>query len=232
MKLAIMQPYFLPYIGYYQLISAADVFVVYDNIKYTKRGWINRNRMSINGTDSVFSIPLKKDSDALNISERELAAGFDREKFLNQFRGAYSRAPHFSETFSLLTKIVQFKETNLFRYLHNALLETCTHLRVDTEIRISSEIDVDQNLKGQDRVLAICQALGATTYLNAIGGTQLYSREAFSDRGLGLHFIKSRPYSYTQFGTTFIPWLSIIDVMMFDFPDRITHTINGGYDLI
>ena len=62
-KLGVMQPYFLPYIGYFQLIEAADVFVVYDNIKYTKKGWINRNRMLRNGSDMVFSLPLKKDSD-------------------------------------------------------------------------------------------------------------------------------------------------------------------------
>ena len=87
MKVAIMQPYFLPYIGYFQLIAAVDVFIVYDNIKYTKKGWINRNRILLNGKDVMFSLPLKSDSDYLNIRDRELSADLSRGKLLNQFRG-------------------------------------------------------------------------------------------------------------------------------------------------
>src|SRR6476661_8294965 len=101
-KAAIMQPYFLPYIGYYQLIGAVDLFIVYDNIKYTKKGWINRNRMLVNGSDAMFSLALKKDSDALDVVDRELAADFDRAKLLNQWRSGYRRAPFFKDTFPLL----------------------------------------------------------------------------------------------------------------------------------
>jgi len=93
MKAAIMQPYFLPYIGYFQLMAEVDVLVVYDNIKYTKKGWINRSRISLNGTDVMFSLPLKNDSDALAVRDRQLAADFNRTKLLNQFKGAYARAP-------------------------------------------------------------------------------------------------------------------------------------------
>ena len=95
MRLAIMQPYFFPYIGYFQLIAAVDMFIVYDNIKYTKKGWINRNRMLQNGKDVMFSLPLKSDSDYLDVCERELAADFNRDKLLNQFKGAYRRRPVF-----------------------------------------------------------------------------------------------------------------------------------------
>ena len=98
MKLAIMQPYFLPYIGYFQLIAAVDQFIVYDNIKYTKKGWINRNRLLQNGTDTVFSIPLSKDSDALDIRERQIAADFRRDKLLKQIAEAYRKAPYFGQT--------------------------------------------------------------------------------------------------------------------------------------
>jgi len=86
MKAAIMQPYFLPYIGYFQLMAEVDVLVVYDNIKYTKKGWINRNRISLNGTDVMFSLPLKNDSDALAVRDRQLAADFNRTKLLNHSR--------------------------------------------------------------------------------------------------------------------------------------------------
>ncbi|WP_415838542.1 WbqC family protein, partial [Rahnella bruchi] len=94
MKVAIMQPYFLPYIGYFQLMASADVFVIYDNIKYTKKGWINRNRMLLNGKDSVFSLPLMKGADSLNIAERAISPDFNKMKLLNQFHGAYSKAPY------------------------------------------------------------------------------------------------------------------------------------------
>ena len=101
MRLAIMQPYFLPYIGYFQLIAAADLFIIYDNIKYTKKGWINRNRMLLNGTDKLFSLPLKKDSDFLDIVGREISQDFNPDKLLNQFKGAYIGAPYFVEVYPL-----------------------------------------------------------------------------------------------------------------------------------
>ena len=125
MRLAIMQPYFLPYIGYYQLIAAADIFIVYDNIKYTKKGWINRNRILQNGKDVLFSLPLRNDSDSFDVRDRELAADFKRDKLLNQFGEAYRRAPYFAQTFPLLERIVHFDDTNLFRFLHHSIVKTC-----------------------------------------------------------------------------------------------------------
>lgn len=232
MKLAIMQPYFLPYIGYYQLIAAADVFIVYDNIKFTKKGWINRNRMLLNGTDAMFSLPLKKASDSLDVVDRELAADFDRGKLLNQFKGAYSRAPYFAEVFPLLERIVRFEERNLFRYIHHSITGVCTRLGIETGIRISSDIAIDHGLKGQDKVIALCQAMGADTYINAIGGMELYSRDDFHANGITLKFIQARPFEYPQFGNEFVPWLSIVDVLMFNPADAVTARIRQGFDLI
>ena len=213
---AIMQPYFFPYIGYFQLIAAVDMFIVYDNIKYTKKGWINRNRMLQNGKDVMFSLPLKSDSDSLDVCERELAADFNRDKLLNQFNGAYRRAPHFAQTFPLVEQIVRYEDVNLFRFLHHAIVKTCGHLGLATEIRISSGIAIDHSLKSQDKVLALCNAVGASTYVNTSGGMELYSKETFRDKGIELKFIKSKPFEYAQFGGEFVPWLSIIDVMMFN----------------
>lgn len=216
MKLGIMQPYFLPYIGYFQLLASVDQFIVYDNIKYTKKGWINRNRMLQGGRDEIFSLPLKKDSDSLDVVERELTADFNRDKLLNQFKSAYRRAPHFDQTFLLVEQIVRYEDTNLFRFLHHSIVNTCVYLGIQTEIRISSDIAIDHSLKGQDKVLALCEAVGATTYVNAIGGMDLYSKEIFRERGIDLKFIKSHPFEYEQLGNEFVPWLSIIDVLMFN----------------
>jgi len=232
MRVAIMQPYFFPYIGYFQLIAAVDLFVIYDNIKYTKKGWINRNRMLANGKDEMFSLPLKGDSDSLNIDQRVLAADFNPEKLLNKLSGAYRRAPHFADAFPLVEQIMRYEESNLFRFLHHAIVKTCAHLGIRTEIRVSSGVAVDHNLASQEKVLAICHAVGANTYVNAIGGRELYSAEAFRAKGLDLKFIQSNPFEYAQFGEAFVPWLSIIDVMMFNSYESVKQCVTGSYQLL
>lgn len=232
MKLGIMQPYFLPYIGYFQLIATVDQFIVYDSIKYTKKGWINRNRMLLNGRDAIFSLPLMKSSDSLDIVERELAANFDRGKLLNQFKGAYGSAPQFKLIFPILTRIIQHEDANLFRFVYHSIVRLCEHLDIKTEIRISSEIPIDNTLKGQDRVLALCKATGADTYVNPIGGFDLYSKEEFCVQGIDLQFIKPILIEYAQFGDAFVPWLSIVDVLMFNPLHEIRTCINKNYELI
>ena len=227
-----MQPYFMPYIGYYQLISAVDVFVVYDNIKYTKKGWINRNRMLQNGQDMTFSLPLKKDSDSLDIRERSLSSDFNAEKLLSQLKAAYQKAPCFEQTYPLLEAVVRHQDANLFNFLHHSIVQTCRHLGLKTEIRISSTIDVDHDLRNQDKVLALCTALGATCYVNAIGGMELYSKEVFQHANIDLKFIKSLPFEYAQFDNDFLPWLSIVDVMMFNSLDCIQNQLAVNYELV
>lgn len=232
MRLGIMQPYFLPYMGYFQLIAAVDQFVVYDNIKYTKKGWINRNRFLQNGKDAMFSLSLKKDSDSLDVCERELAADFDREKLLNQLRAAYRRAPHFEQTFPLIEQVVRYPESDLFLFLHNSILQVCAHLGINTKIIVSSGVVIDHHLQAQDKVLALCEALDATSYVNAIGGVELYSKQVFSDKGIELDFIKSLPFEYAQYGDPFVPWLSIIDVMVFNPLHVVQQQITGGHTFV
>ncbi|MER2512270.1 MAG: WbqC family protein [Nitrosomonas ureae] len=222
----------MPYIGYFQLIGAVEVFVVYDNIKYTKKGWINRNRFLQNGADAMFSLPLKKDSDFLDVVERELAEDFNRDKLLNQLRGAYGRAPHFAETYPLLEQIVRYEDRNLFRFIHHSIACICQHLDIRTEIRVFSDIAVDHELKSQHKLIALCQALGADIYINAIGGLDLYEKEAFNACAIELKFIKSKPFEYAQFGAPFVPWLSIIDVLMFNPLNTVSTFINENYELI
>ena len=122
-----MQPYFLPYIGYFQLINAVDVFVLYDNIKYTKKGWINRNRILLNGDADYISLPLKKDSDYLNIDRRFLSDDWDIEKaaILNRIKEAYRKAPYFNLTFEVITAILRNEDTNLFGFLYSSIKQIC-----------------------------------------------------------------------------------------------------------
>jgi hypothetical protein len=231
-RTAIMQPYFLPYLGYFQLIAAVDTFVVYDNIKYTKKGWINRNRYLRNGAAAVFSLPLKGAPDSLDVRDREIAPEFRGETLLAQVRGAYRRAPHFEPTYALLERIMRTEERNLFLFIEQSIRLTCGHLGIATEIRRSSDVPTHGGLRGQDRVMATCEAIGTDMYVNAIGGVELYSPEAFAARGIDLRFIRSRPLEYRQFGAAFVPWLSILDVLMFNSLPLVSEIVSTGYDLI
>jgi WbqC-like protein family len=232
MKTAIMQPYFFPYIGYFQLIASVDLFVVYDNIKYTKRGWINRNRVLLNGKDVMLSLPLKGGSDNLDVREKTLATDFRSDHLLNQLCGTYRNAPHFKQTFPLIERILRQKERNLFNFLHTSITLVCQHLEIATKIKISSDISIDHDAKKQNKVLAICRALGTDTYVNAIGGIDLYSQTDFLAAGINLQFARSKPFVYPQFGGEFVPCLSIIDVMMFNPLSTIKECVHTNYDLI
>jgi len=232
MRIAIMQPYFLPYIGYWQLISAVDTFVVYDNIKYTKKGWINRNRFLVNGAEAGFSLPLRKDSDFLDVNQRYLAESFDREDLLNRFWEAYRTAPECSTVMPLIEQIIRNTDMNLFEYILASIRAVCDFLGIKTPLLVSSTIDCDHSLKSAERVQAICEALGADTYVNPIGGTELYSKEDFAGKGIDLKFIKATVFEYEQIGNSFASYLSILDIMMFNSREKIASNIANFYNLI
>lgn len=230
MNVAIMQPYFLPYVGYFQLISAVDEFVVYDNIKYTKKGWINRNRYLLDGRAATFSVPIRNDSDYLDIGLRRLAGDFDRRKLLAQLREPYRKAPYFDSTYALLEEVVNVASTGLYDFLLEGLQLTCKHLGLPTRLRTASEIPADHSLRAQDRVIAIASRIGADRYINPIGGTDLYSRTCFAEAGIDLRFLQAGPIEYHQFGKPFVPWLSILDVLMFNGTERTRHLLSN-YEL-
>ncbi len=231
-SIAIMQPYFLPYIGYFQLIQSVSQFIVYDNIQYTKKGWINRNRFLQNGKDELFSVPLKKDSDLLTIKNREIAADFNKFKLLNRLREAYKPAPYFERVFPLVENIVLQDENNLFSYIYNSIRETCDYLEISTEILISSDLQIDHSLRGKDKVIALCKYVDADIYVNAIGGQKIYMKEEFSTYGIRLKFLQTKAFEYKQFNHEFVPWLSIVDVMMFNSIADISDYLASGYELI
>ena len=229
MRLAIMQPYFMPYIGYFQLINSVDKFVIYDNIQYTKKGWINRNRILANGKDQLITLPIKKDSDYLNVVERELSESWDKDKskMLNVIKASYNKAPYFQETFELISKCLNNPEANLFRFIYDSIVLINDHLEIKTPIVISSTIDADHALKSQDKVLSLCKEQNADVYINSIGGVELYDKETFKQNNIKLNFIKSNPIQYKQFNNEFVSWLSIIDVMMFNSKEQIKEYLNN-----
>lgn len=228
MKIGIMQPYFFPYIGYWQLINAVDVFVIYDNIQFTKKGWIKKNRIMMNGKDMIISLPIKNDSDYLNINERFLPETFskDRIKILNQIKAAYNRAPEFDSVFPILEHSMNCGKDNLFDFIYVTIDEIVKYLGINTKILISSSINMDHSLKNKERVISTCKTLGGDQYINPIGGMELYDKAYFSSHGIDLKFIKTDDIEYNQFEYSFISNLSIIDVLMFNSHDRMSELMN------
>lgn len=234
MKIAIMQPYFLPYMGYFQLLNAVDVFVVYDNIQFTKKGWIHRNRFLQNGKDVFFSLPIKKDSDYMNIIERRLSENADIElqKILRRFEASYRNAPFYQSVFPLLKKIFCYSNKNLFNYLLNSIMHINDALEIKTKMILSSQISIDHNLKSQEKVIAICKALQTDQYINPIGGMGLYDKKAFELEKIELCYIQSNLEPYSQNIKHFVPGLSILDVMMFNDISSIRYEIKNSFKLI
>ena len=226
-----MQPYFLPYIGYWQLIKAVDTFVIYDNIKYTKKGWINRNRYLKNNGSDYFTIPLKLGSDHLDIRERVISESFNRIKILNQINMVYKNAPFFSEIFFLFEKIINNKNDNLFEFIYHSIHIICSFLEIKTKMIISSSIPINHDLKSEEKVLEICKYLNTDIYINSIGGQKLYSRERFIQNGITLKFLQTTEIKYSQFNNEFLPQLSILDVMMFNSKNVINNLLMN-YELI
>jgi hypothetical protein len=229
-----MQPYFFPYVGYFQLINSVDEFIIYDNIQYTKKGWINRNRILVNGSDKLITLPIKKESDYLDVVQRELADSWnnDRQKILNIIKTSYYRAPFFKPVYELIEQCLITTEHNLFNFIYNSLERVNEYIGITTIPMIkSSTINIDHTLKSEQKVIALCKERGATIYINAIGGVHLYDKDRFKQHGLELNFIKSNPIIYNQFNNEFIPWLSIIDVLMFNSLETINNFVNS-YTLI
>jgi hypothetical protein len=228
MRLAIMQPYFMPYIGYFQLMNAVDEFVIYDNIEFTKKGWINRNRILVDGKDLTITLPLKKDSDYLNIVERRLADTWinDRRKMLNRLTESYRKAPFFERAFQVVEKCILYEEANLFNFIYYSIRQINEYLEIFTKILVSSTLLIDHKLKAEQKVIEICKSLQTNKYINLIGGVELYSKDNFKNAGIELQFLKSDGISYRQFNYEFIPWLSIIDVMMFNSKAEVKEMLN------
>ncbi len=227
MKIGIMQPYFFPYIGYFQLMNTVDEFVVYDNIEFTKKGWINRNRILVNGQDSFITIPLRKDSDYLDVRDRCLADSWpsERVKMLNRIKESYRKAPQFEAVYPIVEKCICFKDKNLFNFILYSLNQVKEYLAIRTSLIVSSTIPIDHALKADKKVIAMCKERNADTYVNPIGGIQLYTRDEFKNEGIDLHFLEANDFEYKQFNNEFVSWLSIIDVMFFNSKEAIAEIL-------
>lgn len=216
MKLGIMQPYFLPYVGYWQLLNEVDSYVVYDDVNYIKGGWINRNRILVNGKVNYLTLELQGASPNKLINEIGLSSNNkSRIKLVKTISQAYKKAPMYDKVFPLIEEILLFKNNNLGTFVFNSIDAIAKYLDIDTKLYLSSEISKDNSLKGQDKVINICKQLNADTYINAIGGQKLYSFSDFRSEGIVLRFLKTcEDICYPQLTSDFCPSLSILDMLM------------------
>ncbi len=211
-----MQPYFFPYIGYFQLISLVDTFVIYDDVNFIKRSWINRNKLLIHGKANLVTVPVSKVSQHKLISQIKIVnTNWDR-KLKKTIQMNYRRSPFFNTVYPLIEDCLAFETDRISVFNVNAIGNICAYLDIDTEVVKSSTTYENSSLSGQDRIIDICEKEQATQYINVIGGIELYSKPLFERRKIGLGFLEPNLTRYLQFNSQFVPSLSIIDVLMFN----------------
>jgi len=232
MKIAIMQPYVFPYIGYFQLLKAVDKFIVYDDVTFIKGGWINRNRILLNGQPFLFTVPLTNVSSNNLIGETLISnKGQWNIKLLKTIEQAYKKAPHFEGVYHLIKKVISGEETTISTFAVKSLTEIKEYLGIKTIIQPTSKVYNNKHFDAESRLIDICKKENADHYINPKGGTELYSKQNFEAQGIRLNFIQSKPVEYKQLNNAFVPWLSIIDVLMFNSPEQTVHFINQ-YELV
>lgn len=212
MKVGIMQPYFMPYIGYFQLMAAVDVYVIFDDVNYIKRGWSARNNIIVNGQKHLFNISVKGGSQ--NNLYNQVVVTDDFKKFRKTLEMNYRKAPFFKETIKILDKVFCYDNRRFNYFMKNSYEQILQYIGIEKRFLLSSELANDKQLKGMDKILNICETLEADEYYNAIGGIGLYSKSEFNKKGISLKYVKSDLQPYHQFSKEFIPALSIIDVLM------------------
>lgn len=222
MNVAIMQPYFLPYLGYFQLIASVERFVLYDDAQFIKNGWIERNRYLLDGQARWFGVPLERGHHNDRIHERKVSSSFTKEDILNKISFAYRKAPNRVFVLDLLDEILTCTGPDVALFNGRTLQRLCGYLEIKTRFSWSSDLELKDDCRGVARVIAMVKALDGTSYTNPIGGAHLYCKDAFSEQGLELRFLSPKLTEYAQYGGGFTPALSIIDLLMFNSREQVS----------
>jgi hypothetical protein len=229
MTVAVMQPYLFPYIGYWQLIHSVDTFVLYDDVNYIKKGYINRNSILVNHEAHTLTLELKNMSQNRPINQIEI--GNNKLKLLKTIEMAYKKAMYFDTVFPLIEKTLKFEERNLAKFIAHSLEIISYYLDIKTQFVFSSNMHKSNELKAQKKIINICKSLEASKYINSIGGKSLYDKNDFLSNGIELKFLKPQIQTYKQFNHEFIGNMSIIDVLMFNTQEQVIQMLDE-YELI
>ncbi len=230
MNIAIMQPYIFPYIGYFQLVRAADHFVFYDDVGYIKGGWINRNHILSQGKAPKFTIPLAQASSFKTICETQVDLSnypIWSKKFIKTLQQSYGKAPEFDLVFSIIEDVLRTPTQSIAEIAENSVRSIADYLQFETEYSCSSmAFNASKGLGRGDRLINIVKELKGDIYLNPSGGEQLYTKEFFEGFNIQLKFLEAHIGQYHQFGKAFVPRLSIIDVLMFNNKEKALKLID------
>jgi hypothetical protein len=230
MRLAANQPYFFPYLGQFDLINQADMWIVYDVAQYIRHGWVNRNRVlhPVSGWQYIV-VPLRKHPHTAPINQIEIADEADwKTRVFRQLQHYHMDAPYYAEVTAFLEECLSAADGNLARLNADLLRSTCLRVGISTPISVFSNMGLTLPATNgpEDLALGLCQAVGASEYLNAPGGAALYNAAEFSERGVGLQIQSFTHMPYTCGRFQYEPGLSIIDVMMWNSPEQIKHYLD------
>jgi hypothetical protein len=226
-RLAIMQPYLFPYIGYFQLVGSVDRFVFFDDVNFIKRGWINRNRLLFSGSVGYFTIPLVAASQNHRICDIQVCMeGGWQKKLSTSIRESYSKAPYFHTVYELVENVIFSGELSIANMAKHSVLSVAEYLDLNTQFVSTSSSYGNEGLTGPARILDICRSEDAGAYYNLPGGRPLYDRGEFSARQIELKFVEPLLCEYRQYGALFQPWLSVLDVLMFNDKSSVIRMLN------
>lgn len=229
MRLAIMQPYFFPYIGYWQLIHAVDQFVFYDDVQYMRRSYMTRNKILLHSKPHSFTLPVQKAGQKALIREVYIdTKEFDqwRDKFLQSLYHAYGKAPYFKQVYPLIEGLLNSPTPKLHSFLKLCIREVMKYLKITTKTVSSNDINYDRRGTAEEKIISICKQCKADTYINPIGGRELYQNSIFEEQGIKLNFLHTEPRPYPQFDLSFRSHLSIIDMLMFLSKEEVADQLN------
>lgn len=231
MKLGIMQPYFFPYIGYFQLIAACDKYIFFDTPQFERRSWMNRNRIiNVAEGSTYISVPVVKAPQKTAICDMHINNSTNwREKLLAQLEVYKKRAPYYRETMEIVRSVIARETDSLVKMNVASVIEPCKYVGIDTDWSILTQmgLSIRQDCKADEWCLEISKAMGAEDYINPPGGQSFYDREKYAAEGVRLHFIHPELLPYEQGVGRFEPGLSIIDVMMYNSPEKIREMLNA-----
>ena len=226
MKIAIMQPYFFPYLGYFQLINQCDKFIIYNDVQFIERGWINRNNFLINKTPTLVSVPLLKASCSKKINEIEIDYNNKQlKKSINSIKQNYSKAPFFKDVFQIFHDSILSSNKKTIDYTcFNAFIMIKEYLNMKTEFIFSSEIDYDRNSSSVEKINNLSSIFNSKEILFPSGSRNLYSTSDFPS--FATYSIVPNFTPYNQNTKLFFPGLSMLDVLMFNDKTTINKMLN------
>ena len=210
MNVAVMQPYFFPYLGYWQLISASNVFILFDDVYYSKKGYVDRNTIAINNERRHFKLTISGASKNNLINELEIKES--PSKLLKTIEMAYGSARHFDAAFPLFKDILEHDERKLSRFLKYSIEKVNDFLGISKPVMFSSSLECDE--RGAQKIIPLVKHHSGQVYINMEGGRALYDVTEFHDNGISLHFLTPDDSFIVQRRGLNLGRLSIIDTLM------------------